>query len=112
MNVAPAMFFSDGKEIEVKLLHSRKADAPMDVTVDGMLTLARLLHPQKADTPMDVTVDGMVTLVRLLHPFNASSQMFVILPLPVISTVVRLRQSSNEKFQFPLNLGKTTVLRL
>ncbi len=46
----------------VRLLHSKNAQSPIDVTESGMVMLVRLLHPENALSPMEMTESGMVTL--------------------------------------------------
>ena len=57
-----------GRIISVKLLHSKKVFASIDVTFDGMVIFIKLIHPLKADIPIVVTFDGIVICFKLLHP--------------------------------------------
>ena len=52
----------------VRLVQQRKAEAPMEVTLSGMVTEVRFEHQLKAELPMEVTPLGMVTEVRPVQP--------------------------------------------
>ena len=52
---------------EVRPLHPRKAEPPIDVTLSGMVTDVKPLQPEKAWSPIDVTLSGMVTDVKPLQ---------------------------------------------
>ena len=61
---------NDSTFISFNLVHSKKAEDPMDITDDGIETLVSDEHPSKALDPMDVTDDGIETLVSDEHPSN------------------------------------------
>ena len=60
------LLFSRLTFIDVRLLQSKK-EFSIEVTELGIVTLVKLLHPRKADSPMLVTLSGIVTFVRLVH---------------------------------------------
>jgi len=55
------------------------ADAPIVVTLLGMVTEVRLLQPSNANPPIDVTLLGMLTVVRLLQYLKADTPIDVTL---------------------------------
>ena len=44
------------------------ANSPIEVTLEGMVTLVNPVQPENAELPIDVTLEGMVTLVNPEHP--------------------------------------------
>ena len=68
-----------GIVIEVKPVHSRKAQPPMLVTLLGIVTEVKLVHSRKALPPMLVTLLGMVTEVKAVQPVKAPGPMLVTL---------------------------------
>ena len=50
-----------------KFEQSRKAYLPIEVTLEGIVTLVKPLQPRKADSPIEVTLEGRVTLVKPLQ---------------------------------------------
>lgn len=57
-----------------------KAFAPINVTEDGIDTVANAGHPANDDSPIVVTVDGIVTFSNLVHPLKALFGMASISP--------------------------------
>jgi hypothetical protein len=55
--------------MEVKPAHLANAPAPMEVTLDGIVTEVKP-EPWNASVPMEVTLDGIVTEVKS-EPLNA-----------------------------------------
>ena len=53
--------------MEVKPLQSRKAQSPIEVTLEGMVKLVKPLQPSKAFWLIEVTLEGIVKLVNPLH---------------------------------------------
>ena len=51
-----------------KFEHLEKASSPIEVTLEGMVTLVKPLQTRKAYLPIEVTLEGMVTLVKPLQP--------------------------------------------
>ena len=56
-----------GISILPRLLHPRKADAPMSVTLSHITTFERLEQSEKAPILITLTLLGRVTLVSALH---------------------------------------------
>ena len=54
--------------ISSNLVHSEKAEDPMNVTDDGIEMFVSDEHPSKAPSPMDVTDNGIEMLVSDEHP--------------------------------------------
>ena len=63
------------------------ASFPIEVTLEGMVTLSRLLQKEKASCPIEVTLEGMVILVRPLYAKASSS--IEVTPSDIV-TLVRL----------------------
>jgi hypothetical protein len=53
--------------IDVRLSQAANAEAPIDVTLDGIVTLVRLVLATNAKSPIEVTLLGIVILVRLVQ---------------------------------------------
>jgi hypothetical protein len=51
--------------IRVTPLQPENAEFPMEVTLEGIVTLVRLLQLANAEFPMEVTLEGIVTLASL-----------------------------------------------
>ena len=54
----------------VKPLQSLKAAPPIEVTLEGIVTLVKPLQPSKAERSIEVTLEGIVTLVKTLQPLK------------------------------------------
>ena len=54
-------------ETDVKLEHPQNAKPLISVTFDGIEIVFKLMHSEKAPAPIDVTVDEIMTDVRLEH---------------------------------------------
>ena len=56
-----------------KFEQPEKAESPIEVTLEGIVTLVKPLQPEKAYSPIDVTLEGKVTLVKPLQFSKAYS---------------------------------------
>ena len=84
-----------GKLMFVKLLQSRNAPFPIEVTPLGIITLVKLLQQANAEEPIEATLSGISMFVKLLHPENACGLIFVTV-LGIVSSV------TNSSFKYKL----------
>lgn len=86
---------------------SLKQDAPIDVTLLGILMLLKRPQLRNVLTPNEVTPSGMVMLVSCSQPLNALSEIKV--KLLDIVTLSKSRHSKNELFPIEVTLSGITT---